>query len=245
MNRSDSDPYNTADDSIVTTITDLNVRSIYAFDNYNWGTNNSSLQTSPDSMLQAGALMLGYNWDYNSDSVAALDEEDCIRSAWDQMKEIYGANGANTLPSDVDSYLDWALTNNSYATIVWSNIDGVGGGYRMADVALNQIDPNTGGQTALWQACQTSYNADSKTYTGLFPAGEAVAWLGLSGWIEGAIETGLAATIGVVQYLNKHYTGKAPSNAINGNSFCLPMLPGPAQYTPPSSLASATSQVSA
>ena len=25
--------------------------------------------------LQAGALMLGYNWDYNSDSVAALDED--------------------------------------------------------------------------------------------------------------------------------------------------------------------------
>ena len=33
-------------------------------------------------------------------------------------------------------------------------------------------------------------------------AGEAVAWLGLSGWIEGSLQTGLASAIGVAHYFD-------------------------------------------
>jgi hypothetical protein len=85
----------------------------------------------------------------------------------------------------------------------------------------------------LRDACQTSINTDTGKYTGLFPAGEAVAWLGLSGWIEGAIHTGLASTIGVVKYLNQLPVGASiPNHNLNGKSFSLPLLPGDVQFPP-------------
>jgi hypothetical protein len=236
MHRTEDDPYDASNDDIVTTITNLNVRSIYTFDNYYWGTYNDSL------LLNSGALMLSYAWDMNSDAFAALGDEDRIRTAWDQMKKIYqdSANTNNTLPNDVDSYLDWALDSKQYATIVWGNEDGFSGGYRMADPGENLMDSElytlgkAGGQASLYLAGLTSYNwdADVQRYTGFFPAGESVAWLGLSGWIEGAIQSALGAVIGTVIYINK-LGSKAPSPWTgSGKSFCLPMLPGSTQYSP-------------
>lgn len=236
MNRNPNNPGDPSNDSIVTTITDENIRSIYTFDNYNWGTQfeNPSL-VDP---LVAGCLMLSYSWDMNSDAFAPLDAEQQVLTAWEQMKEIYSdPSNPNPLPSDVDDYLNWALDNDQYQAIVWTNEKGYSGGYRMAGLGLNQdIEAigSSGGQTALWDACQTSLNADSGAYTGLFPAGEAIAWLGLSGWIEGAIHTGLASTMGVVNYLNQLDSGIVPpNNSINATSFCLPLLPGDVSFPPP------------
>jgi hypothetical protein len=105
----------------------------------------------------------------------------------------------------------------------------------MADVGRNDQTgpggPRVAEQTALWNACRTSRNADTGQLTGFFPAGEAIAWLGLSGWIEGAIQTALTATIGVVSYLNEVDPSRLPArNDINGKSFSVPMLPGTIQF---------------
>jgi hypothetical protein len=182
--------------------------------------------------------MLSYSWDMNSDAFTPLSVEDQVQRAWDQMIDIYSdsANSQHPLPSDVDSYLDWAMSNNQYQAVVWTDVDGFAGGYRMAGLGLNQkIDAigTIGGQAELWASCQTSLNRDTGQLTGLFPAGEAIAWLGLSGWIEGAIQTGLVATIGVVNYLNQLPAGaNIPSHNLNGKSFSLPLLPGDTQFPP-------------
>lgn len=222
-----------SDDSIVTTITDSNIRQIYTFDNYYWG------YTTDAKAGRAGTLMLSYTWDYNSDSFAPMSTTDQVRSAWDQMKEIYAdpANVRYPLPDDADAYMEWALSNNQAKAIVWSIEDGFAGGYRMADVGRNDRDNAAGQgnagseQYALWMACQTSRNADTGRLTGFFPAGEAISWLGLSGWVEGAIQTALAATIGVVRYLNGVEDPLPERNDINGKSFSVPMLPGDRRFT--------------
>ena len=221
---------NAQNDSIVTTITDENVRQLYTFDNYYWGSN------TPANTGKSGTLLLSYTWDFNSDSFAPQNNEEQVRTAWEQMKIIYG-NSENTrpLPSDIDSYLEWSLDHDQTQSIVWSTTDGYAGGYRMANVGQNNREDaarlwdNGSEQYALWRACQTSYNPDSQKLTGFFPAGEAIAWLGLSGWVEGSFQTALASVTGVVNYLNKmEDDGKVfpVNNMVNGKSFSLPMLPG-------------------
>jgi hypothetical protein len=183
------------DNIIVTTITDKNIRQIYTFDENHWGSNAGG-----------GTLMLSYTWDMNSDSFAALSEEQLVRTAWAQMKEIYSDPGnSQKLPDDVDEYLEWAIKNKQYRALTWTSVDGVNGGYRMSSPGLNQsLDRSLmPPQQALWEACTSSYNEDTNSNTGLFLAGEAIAWLALSGWIEGSIHTGLASAIGTIDYLNE------------------------------------------
>jgi hypothetical protein len=185
------------DEIIVTTITDKNIRQIYTFDDSHWGVESGG-----------GTLMLSYTWDMNSDSFAALSEEQLVRTAWAQMKEIYSDPGnSKKLPEDADQYLEWAIANKQYRALTWTSVDGVNGGYRMSSPGLNQpaLDGSnsTPPQQALWAACTRSYNEDTKKETGLFLAGEAISWLALSGWIEGSMHTGIASTIGVVKYVNK------------------------------------------
>lgn len=110
-------------------------------------------------------------------------------------------------------------------------MDGFAGGYRMADPGRNAESPSGQGQQDLWDACTSSMNKDTQEYTGFFPAGEAIAWLGLSGWIEGAIRTGIGATVGTVAYLNANSGKTFPDKlTVNGKSFCCSMLPGDEGY---------------
>lgn len=231
MNRTQSDPYNTSNDSIVTTITDMNVRSVYVFDNYNWGTFDNNDQ----ALLKAGSLLLSYTWDYNTDAFNPLSPEEQVRTAWAQVKTIY-ADGGVTLD---DNYVSWALSNKQYQVINWTNVDGFAGGYRMSDPGENLQDQPSGSTTresnqgAMWWSCATGYNYDTYHFTGFMLAGEAVAWLGLSGWVEGAMETGLAAACATVYMIN-NFSQYAPSAQVGPTScsFCLPMLPGEVQYAP-------------
>jgi len=186
---------------VVSKLTGLSISSAYTFDNYHWVTGSTG---NPGDMVKSGVLMIGYTWDYNSDALSPPSAEQQVRVAWDQFEQICA--GTSALPGDIDEYRDWAITNRHYQAVVWSTVDGFVGRYRMSSPGLNQRVRGAdlaGGQTELWAACESSCNPDTGLYTGLFPAGEAVAWLGLSGWMEGAIQTALASTIGIVKYLNK------------------------------------------
>jgi len=71
----------------------------------------------------------------------------------------------------------------------------------------------------------TSYNYETSNYTGLFFAGEASASPGLSGWVEGSIQTALQSVGGILKYLNDASpTIHEPST--QGVSFALHAHPG-------------------
>ena len=230
MNRTSADPYNTNADSIVTTLTDSNIRQIYTFDNYHWGTGKFA---STSQELKAGTLMLSYAWDYNADAWAGLGDNAAVLEAWNQMKEIY----AGKLPDDVDEYLAWAIKNDQARSLVWTKVDGFAGGWRMAQPGRNVSYGSiaSGSTTSEWQAIHTQgitgVNEDTGKYTGLHIAGEATAWEGLSGWSEGAIQTALQAVSGILLACNVYnplsLTKVAPTG---GTSFSLPNLPGETMY---------------
>ena len=73
----------------------------------------------------------------------------------------------------------------------------------------------------------TSYNPEVSEYTGLFIAGEATASPGLSGWVEGSLQTGLQAVAGIVKYLNEdNPTALMTPTPSTGISFALQAHPG-------------------
>lgn len=204
MNRTDNTDGNPNSDLIVTTLTDKTIRQIYTFDNYHWATQVSN-DVEFGGFAQSGTLLLNYGWDYNAQSWTAADPVDAVKNAWLQMAEIYGFSA-----SDYGLYLNWALTNNQYAVIVWEKVDGFNAAWRMAqpgrgseygDPAGNPIERLSELQTVQTFG-MTGFNPETGKYTGLFLAGEATASPGLSGWVEGSIQTALQAVAGIVRYLN-------------------------------------------
>lgn len=240
MHRSQADPYDPNSDSIVTTLTDKTIRQIYTFDNYHWRTQVTD--SAVGDLTTSGTLMLNYGWDYNAQSWSAYDEETAVREAWDQMKEIYNFS------FDPDPYLEWAIANKQYAVVVWEKIDGFNGAWRMAQPGRGtSIGPNEPAYQhySEFKAAQsygmTSYNPETEEYTGLFIAGEATASPGLSGWVEGSLQTGLQAVAGIVRYLNmsgnnngyqaaQTNADELPTATANVASFALHAHPGVHPY---------------
>lgn len=227
MNRTLSRPDDPRDDIIVTTLTDKTIRQMYTFDNYHWATRVEDTGTF-GSLLRSGILMLNYGWDYNAQSWTADDIESAARKAWKQMSDIYGFNDM------IDPYLEWALDNNQVALIVWEKIDGFNAAWRMAQpgrgINYGDTDGEFVDQLSEFRTTQvfgmTSYNHEIKEYTGLFIAGEASASPGLSGWIEGSIQTGLQSVAGVVKFLNEAKPRDLRPIPPWGASFALHAHPG-------------------
>ncbi len=159
-------------DAIVTTVTDEALRQVYTFDDYHWGSNSPM-----------GVLMLSYTWGDWAHKMGSLSGLDQVQSAVRMLKEIY----AYEWNEEWDALFDTAIQNQAFRTINWSHERGFAGGYRMAD--LNRYDD----QFYMWA---TGFYAGN-TNSALFLAGEATAWLGLSGWVEGALHTGINTTNGV------------------------------------------------
>ena len=224
-----SQPTNRNADLIVTTLTDKTIRQIYTFDNYHWATSVDEEYGSDASLMLSGTLMLNYGWDYNAQSWSADDAKTAVHKAWRQMTDIYGFG------TTYDKYLMWALENEQYAFIVWERVDGFNAAWRMAQpgrgTTYGEPGPDKRKRFSEFQTMQTfgmtSYNGKTGEYTGLFIAGEASASPGLSGWVEGSIQTGLQAVAGIVRYLNrdeapKRLTPVTPA----GTSFALHAHPG-------------------
>ncbi len=226
MNRTSATDTNPNNDSIVTTLTDKTVRQIYTFDNYHWGTtyNNGAI----GGLEKSGTLMLNYGWDYNGQSWTAADKATATRQAWRQMTDIYGFG------TKYDDYLEWALANNQSSFIVWEKVDGFNAAWRMAQPGRATAYGNPWGRDyARYSELQTaqtfgmtSYNPEIAKYTGLFIAGEATASPGLSGWVEGSIQTGLQAVAGIIKYLNEDSPTPLLTNTSSNVSFALQALPG-------------------
>ncbi|MEG9863061.1 MAG: FAD-dependent oxidoreductase [Parvularculales bacterium] len=226
MNRTMDNPDDPINDLIVTTLTDKTIRQIYTFDNYHWATVVTEGRTN--TLLGSGTLMLNYGWDYNAQSWTADNDVDAVRKAWRQMDDIYEFEGM------YDQYLEWAIEHKQYSVIVWEKIDGFNAAWRMAQPGRATIygDPNADkrDQFSEFQSMQTfgmtSYNFNTDKYTGLFIAGEASASPGLSGWVEGSIQTGLQSVAGIVKYLNSKAPTPLHPNMPEGSSFALHAHPG-------------------
>ena len=234
MHRDASNPWDPKNDDIVTTLTDENVRSIYTFDDFNWGTYNAVVNSNA---FQAGCLMISYSWDFDSDAFTPLSLDDQAWAAWDQLKRIYADNDRKLVIDD--NCLGAALARNDVATIVWSREDDFAGAFRMADPGRNLHNMSGGNTFSEWDGLNQAIigrKTDGSSTGGLFVIGEAVAELGLSGWIEGAIQTALMSTDGFLQWLNTESPTFPTSNPIsqNSNKFSLPYLPGNIQYIPSS-----------
>ena len=169
-------------DAIVTTVTDEALRQVYTFDDYHWG-----------SKSPQGVLMMSYTWGDWAHKMGSLSGADQVQSALRMMKEIYSAEWRD----EWDNFFSDAISNNHFQTINWSHERGFAGGYRMAD--LNRYPD----QFAMWGAGLIPSNPDAA----VFLAGEAVAWLGLSGWVEGALHTGINSTAGVGTWFQEKASG--------------------------------------
>ena len=166
-------------DAIVTTVTDEALRQVYTFDDYHWGSGSKK-----------GVLMLSYTWGDWAHKMGSLSEVEQVKSTIRMLKEIYAAEWRD----EWDTLFHNAIQAGNYKTINWSHEQGFAGGYRMAD--LNRYPD----QFAMWQAGFISNDSDAA----VFLAGEATAWLGLSGWIEGALHTGINTLAGIGGWFNLH-----------------------------------------
>lgn len=227
MNRIGPLDFDTGNDTIVTTLSDKTIRQVYTFDNYHWRTQVTTNDVG--SLAQSGTMLLNYGWDYNAQSWTALDNNDAVRLAWQQVDRIYQFNGA------YDANIEWAIENGQSASIVWEKVDGFNAAWRMAQPG-GQTDYGDPASSALsryseFETAQvfgmTSYNPEIEEYTGLFISGEATASPGLSGWVEGSIQTALQAVAGILKYLNEGTpTRLDPEDNITRTNFALQAHPG-------------------
>jgi len=194
-------------DAIVTTVTDEALRQVYAFTDYHWGSN------SPQ-----GVLMMSYTWGDWAHKMGSLSGTDQVQSTLRMLKEIYSAEWRD----EWDTMFSDAILNNHFQTINWSHERGFAGGYRMAD--LNRYTD----QRAMW----STGLMPGKANAAVFLAGEATAWLGLSGWIEGALHTGINSTVGIGGWFKQNASsfsnwGKVVNpDSVSGVKFAPIVAPG-------------------
>ena len=194
-------------DAIVTTVTDEALRQIYTFDDYHWGSGS-----------KMGVLMMSYTWGDWAHKMGSLSPGEQVKSTLRMMQEIY----ADEWRSEWDTLFQDALSAGNYDAINWSHERGYAGGYRMAD--LNRYKD----QQYMSAACAKPDN----TQAAVCLAGEAVAWLGLSGWIEGALHTGIDATRGIGIWFEQNANSFGnwdkvidPSAGAGPGSFASPVAP--------------------
>ena len=204
-------------DGIVTTVTDYDVRQIYAFDDYHWASGS-----------KAGVLMMSYTWGDWAHKMGSLSAEEQFDSALRMLRRIYpGGDWKNW-----DAKFSEARSKKRFRAINWTHERGFAGGYRMAD--LNR-------------SLEQKYMA----VAGIFPkdkdaalllAGEAIAWLGLSGWVEGALHTGINAAQSTMLWFraeaakfNNWGNVVDPAKLFSKNSFAIPADPGDKPFVPPTS----------
>lgn len=142
----------------------------------------------------SGVICLSYSWEDSSIKFSALDQEQRVKVCLDVLEEIYGKEITDIIAEQILEVFAWS----------WEQAYGYYGAFRMS---------NPGQYSHQWilfdQMKGKSLN------NGVYLAGEALSWLGLSGWIEGALQTGLSASLSVIDRLN---TLSKSSSAIRGGS---------------------------
>ena len=165
---------------ILTTISDNTLRQSYFFDKKDFGAN---LQTD------YGVALMSYSWSGQAIKFDALTDEEKKKICLNAFEEIYGAEVR-------DIFEKISLSMHS---ICWDRMDGFHGAFRMTNPGQYQEQQDLF-QQGLGQ---------SRVNNGLYLAGEALAWYGLSGWIEGALHSGINAALATIQRLNKGVANKS------------------------------------
>jgi tryptophan 2-monooxygenase len=159
---------------LYTTLTDQPPRQMYLFDATDFGRPTNS-----------GVICLSYAWASSSIRFNALPEErrkEVCLEAIAKMK-FYGPSMRRKLEEEIVET----------ASICWEQKYGFNGGWRMAN-------PGQADQVrVLHEQC---LGLSAERNNGLYLAGEAMSWYGLSGWIDGALKTGAQAALSSVRRLN-------------------------------------------
>lgn len=158
---------------LCTTLTDQPPRQMYTFDASDFG-----------QETKAGAICLSYSWADSAIKFNALNDEQRVQICLDAIEKMdcYGPDMRKKLEEEI----------LEIASICWEDQYGYSGGYRMAY-------PGQAEQVASMH--KQSLGIPRQWNNGLYLAGEALSWYGLSGWIDGAIKTGLTSALSVVRHL--------------------------------------------
>jgi len=160
---------------LYTTLTDQTPRQMYQFDASDFGAETA-----------AGVLCLSYSWGSYALRYDALDTEERVNVDLEAIErmEIYGPSMRKKIESEIVETV----------SIAWSDQLGYNAGWRMANPGQAQ------GVAELHKQC---LGADPAWNNGLYLAGEALSWYGLSGWIDGAIKTGMQAAMSAARRLSR------------------------------------------
>jgi tryptophan 2-monooxygenase len=156
---------------LYTTLSDQPIRQLYTFDSSDWGTDTP-----------VGAICLSYSWGSSAIRFNALNAQqkiDVCLNAIGNMKFYTPALRDKIASEIIDT-----------VSICWEDTYGYSGGYRMA---------NPGQALQVKDMHKQCLGAPEEWNNGLYLAGEAMSWYGLSGWIDGAIQTGLEAAISAIR----------------------------------------------
>ncbi len=129
----------------------------------------------------SGVICLSYCWEDSAVKFSALTPEQRVELCLDVLEEIYGQKVRQMLSEQIIETFAWS----------WEKSHGYYGAYRMS---------YPGQYSHQW----ILYNQmkGKPLNNGVYLAGEALSWLGLSGWIEGALQTGLSASLSVIDRIN-------------------------------------------
>ena len=168
------------DQQIVTTLTDLTLSQTYFMDEFG---------TEPLYQGEGGVVLLNYCWNKDASKFGALTIDEKINLCMREFQAVF-PEGAfeefkRSLPEGWESGAGVKCIN-------WNNTPHMNGAFRMADP----------GQYCQHDNLYEQGNGEGASpNNGLYLAGESLAWFGLSGWIEGALYTGIDAAQSVMNKL--------------------------------------------
>ncbi len=123
----------------------------------------------------SGVICLSYTWEDSASKLCGLSDKELLAKSLDILKTIYGRDLISHQVEEVK-------------TIFWEQEKGYHGAFK-----LNYPGQHEDQKALFLQPRPESF----ETHTGVFLSGESTSWAG--GWIEGALQSGLDAAMGVIQ----------------------------------------------
>lgn len=169
-------------EQISTTLTDRSLHQIYFMDNFG---------SDPYYSGNGGVVLLSYCWAKNASKFIALSLPEKISLCMKEFQEIFPKAAYKKF---VDALLPGWENGNGVTEVNWNSVKYVNGGFRMA----------TPGQHSENELLYQQGSGNSELNNGLYLAGESLSWYGLSGWVDGAMQSGINAAQAVMDRLMSH-----------------------------------------
>lgn len=164
-------------DQISTTLTDRSLHQIYFMDNFG---------NDPYYKGNGGVVLLSYCWAKHASKFIALSLPEKVALCMKEFKEIFPEGAYEKFTA---SLLPGWESGNGITEVNWNSIKYVNGAFRMA----------TPGQYSENELLYQQGRGNSNLNNGLYLAGESLAWYGLSGWVDGAMQSGINAAQAVIE----------------------------------------------